>query len=206
MGFSWKAGAAVALAGGVIALGGCVEFEGPIKGKQISEDEVKIGFRICDDRSADCNPQPMERRRGESESETRVLIAIRAPKGTGMPQQFKPRKLDVSFSESRSYSKELDAKAIHKGGERWYGYVSGDISGMDATEAKFKLTLGLPKNPGKFFKFRPVVGYVNGGPADKVLCSDDPREPFSDGDTDFVCIDDPETNKELRKNIKVELG
>ena len=201
---SWKAGTAVALAGVALGLGGCVEFEGPIKGKQISEEKVKIGFRICDDRTSECNPAPMEMR-GPAADETRVLIAVRAPKGTDMPNNFTPKGVDVVFSGSGSYGSELNDKAPRKDEEKWYGYRSEPINEVAETEARFRLKLGLPRDAGKTFKFRPVVGYQDGPPRDSVTCAEDPREPFNDGDTEIVCIDDPTKGRQLRKSIEIKL-
>jgi hypothetical protein len=201
--FRWNAGAVVALVGVALGLAGCVEFERPIKGKQVSDDEVQVRFKICDDISANCNPEPMARHRGDSE--TRVLIAIRAPRGTDMPTGFTPKNTEVLFSGSNSYSAEMNAKAFHKDSDKWHGYISEDISGNDKDKAKFKLVLGLPHDPGGSFKFRPAVGYVNGGQTDTVTCAEDPRNDFNDGDTEYVCVDDPDTKKELRKNIPVKL-
>ena len=199
---SWKAGAAVALAGVALVFTGCVEFQGQIKGKQISDDEVKVKFTICDDVAACDEPREASRRGDDS---THVLIAFRTPKGTDMPKDFQPKDIDITFNGSSSYTAEMNAKAPRKDNEKWHGYVSENIAGESATEAKFKLVLGLPNNPGNQFKYRPVVGYQNGLPSDTVTCAEDVRDGFDDGDTDFVCVDDPDTNPELNKSLKIEL-
>ncbi len=199
---NWKAGTAVTLGVAAIGLTGCVEFQGDIKGKQISDDTVKVKFTICDDVSA-CD-EPMEAsRRGDNS--THVLIAFRTPKGTDMPKDFEPKGIDITFNGSGSYTAEMNAKAPRKDNEKWHGYISEDIAGESATEAKFKFVLGLPNNPGNTFKYRPVVGYQDGMPSDAVTCAEDVQDQFDDGDTDFVCVDDPETNPELNKSLKIEL-
>ena len=200
---SWKAGTAVAL--GIVALGlaGCVEFEGPIDGKQISKDEVRIKFRICDDTTTECNPEPMEARRGTDE--TKVLIAIRTPKGTDMPKEFAPKGIDITFNGSHSYTDEMNTKAPRKESQKWHGYVSEDITDETATEAAFKLVMGLPNDAGDSFKFRPAVGFVDGAPESSVSCAEHVRDEFDDGDTEFVCVDDPETRKQLRKSLTIKL-
>ena len=203
MRFSWKAGAAVVLAATALGLSGCVAFNGPIRGKQISADEVKVKFKLCNDVETSCNEEAMKRQRGDSE--THVLLGIRAPKGTDMPKDFSPKDINVLFEGSGSYAAELNAKAPRKDNEKWFGYISEDIADLDADKARFKLILGLPNYPGDTFKFRPVVGYTNGAHEDTVVCAEDPRDPFNDPDTEFVCIDDPDENPELKKSIKVEL-
>jgi hypothetical protein len=199
---SWRAGAVVAMAGVALGLSGCVEFEGPIEGKQISRDEVRVKFRICDDITPDCNPEPTARRGTE---ETRVLIAFRTPKGTDMPKDFAPKDIDITFSGSGSYTAEMNAKAPRKSDEKWHGYISEDITGAPESEARFKLVFGLPNNPGRTFKYRPVVGYVDGLPEDTVTCAPNVQDEFDDGDTRFVCVDDPEEPQELEKSLKIEL-
>jgi hypothetical protein len=199
-----KAGSAIALAGAALALTGCVEFQGDIKGEQISKDEVRVKFRICDDLTTECNPEPMEAPRRGTE-ETKVLLAFRVPKGTDVPKDFAPRGIDITFSGSSSYSAEMNAKAPRKDDEKWHGYISEDISGESATEARFRLVFGLPNHSGNSFKYRPAVGYVNGAPEPAVTCAEDVQDSFNDGDTSFVCVDDPEGAVELGKNLKIPL-
>ena len=198
----WKAGTGVALGVAAIGLTGCVEFQGNIEGKQISNDEVRVKFTICDDVAACEEPMKAARRGVDS---THVLMAFRTPKKTDMPKDFQPKGIDITFSGSNSYTAEMNSKAPRKESEKWHGYVSEDIAGESATEAKFRLVLGLPNNPGNTFKYRPVVGYQDGAPSDTVTCAEDVQDRFDDGDTDFVCVDDPETNPELNKSLKIEL-
>ena len=201
---NWKTGSAVALAGVALGLGGCVEFQGQIKGKQISKDEVRVKFKICDDLTPECNPEPTKAQRGESE--VRVLIAFRAPKGTDMPKDFAPKDFDVDFTGSSSYTDEMNSKAPGKPEEKWHGYISENIADVEGDEAKFKLILGLPRDAGKTFKYRPVVGYVNGPPpTDTVTCAENVQDSNEVDGTDTVCVDDPETPEELQKSLKIEL-
>ena len=202
---NWKAGSAAALAGVALVLTGCVEFQGNVRGEQISEKEVKVKFKICDDTTTDCNPEPMEARRGAGGDSTHVLLAFRTPKGTKVPKNFKPKGIDIKFSPSGSYSDEMNEKAPRKDSEKWHGYISQDITSEDAEEAKFKLVLGLPNDPGNAFKYRPVVGYVDGSPESAVTCAEDVQDSFDDGDTIFVCVDDPEDPVELEKSLKIPL-
>src|SRR5690348_9866250 len=119
-----KAGITVALAGVALVLGGCVEFVGTPKGKQISKDEVRVKFSICDNTVEDCDVDIAKRaaeRRGADE--TKVLLAFRTPKGTKTPNNFKPKGIEINFVRSGSYSAEMDQKAPHKNNERWQGYI-----------------------------------------------------------------------------------
>ena len=204
LGMNWKTGSAVALAGVALVLTGCVEFQGDVKGKQISNDEVRVKFKICDDINPNCNPEPMEIARRGAE-ETKVLLAFRTPKGTDMPKDVRPKGIDITFNGSNSYTDEMNAKAPRKPNEKWHGYISEDITGQSAAEAKFKLVLGLPNKPGKSFNYRPAVGYVDGAPESSVTCAEDVQDGFDDGDTDFVCVDDPEEPVELGKSLKIPL-
>jgi hypothetical protein len=203
MDFSWKAAAAAVLAGTALGLSGCVAFDGPIKGKQISDDQVKVKFTICDDIETECNDEPMARQRGTNE--VHLLIGIRAPKGTDVPKDFSPKGIDVLFSGSESYTAEMNTKAPHKASEKWFGYISEDIDARPENTAKIKLVLGLPHNPGNSFKYRPVVGYVNGPPSDTVVCAENVQDSNQVESTDTVCVDDPGTPEELAKSLKIDL-
>jgi hypothetical protein len=169
---------------------------------------VKISFTVCQDEgTTTCQDarDSGDARRGDSED--RVLLSIRAPKGTKLPFSFKPKGVDVVFTANRSLSKELDLKAVHKASEKWHGYVSDDVP-EDQRRGEFALQARLPDEIGSEFKYRPVVGYFTstGDPFDKVDCGDDPfAENAFDGNVTIQCIDDPDTKRAVRKSLKIPL-
>lgn len=201
----WVMGVVGALA---VVLNGCVAFDGEIEGKQISDDKVKIKFAVCYDGSSGsgetCEDIPDNRARGPQPSETKVLLAFRMPKGTVAPESFEPKNLNVEFTPHKRYSKQLDRKAPRKAGEKFFGYVSEPIENINS-RGEFALRFGLPDKPGKVFAYRPVVGYQNGAPNNKVRCESNVTQSKSKNNTTWQCVDDPSTQEVLQKNLKIEL-
>ncbi len=195
-----------ALGAGGLGLSGCVAFDGEIQSKATPDGKsVKVKFALCYDQGA-CQDQMMRARRGSSE--TRLLLGFRVPDGTRGPDKFASTDVpNVKFKPSRSYSSQMDRKAPRDKSQHWLGYISNSPPGGIPSNGKVKLTLDVPDNAGKVFRYRPVVGYLNGAPIDKVQCANDPRstKTVGEGDatTDIVCVDDPVDN--LGKDLKVPL-
>jgi hypothetical protein len=204
----FKGLAAVASVGAVaIGLGGCVAFDGPIEGKQVRGDKVKISFALCDDRvEENCQDSESSAKGDEPPPERYLLLGFRMPKGTDEPDFFRPKDVDgVTFLKSFSYGNQLDKKAPRKESEKWYGYISTNIAEVPATRAEFGVRFGLPKDVGKTFRYRPVVGVldkrIEGG---KVDCGSDPFTTTGNSEGGVVCIDDP-TREEVETNLKIPL-
>lgn len=204
-----------AIAGGAVlvasaGLAGCVAFEGDIKGKQISEKAVKVSFTLCDDFETGCSSGKTGTLRGDSATETRVLLAFRVPDGTEGPKKIKPKKIKgIVFKPDESFSAQMNAKAPRDKDQKWLGYRSNSPTNQDFPDSgKFAVKLLLPKDPGKTFKYRPTVGYQDGAAADKVKCGDPVTTNNTvdgpNGSTDFVCVDDP-SETDLEKDLKIAL-
>lgn len=179
-----------------------------IEGKQTSNGKnVLIKFALCDDTSPE-NCQDAETRRARrGEFETRLLMAFRVPKGTTGPRKIEPTDVEgIRLKPSSSYSAQMNRKAPRRKSERWLGYISNSPDGGFPDRGEFKVSLGLPESPGRVFKYRPAVGYVDGAPSKKVKCNKQPTQSKSDGDpaTTYVCVDDP-SKAELRESLKIAL-
>ena len=200
---------ALVIAAGLV-ISGCVAFDGPIKGKQINAKHVRIDFSICDD-SPSGNCEFPQGRRGPGIERDYVLLAFRAPKGTTSPNTFKPKNYDLTFRRSPSYTRQMNQKAPRNANtQKWIGYASDAVPEDYESPAKFKLVFGLPKDPGVRFLYRPAVGYASANPgeerAPRIECGEE--SVFDVGGQDgneALCVDDPETKRELRKNLKIAL-
>lgn len=192
-----EAGIAVAVLAVGMALSGCIGFKGTPHGKQKGEHSVQVSFKGCAGGSDGCSDT------GDSDNgDLRFLAAVRVPQGTVGPLSIKPKGLDVKLKPDQSYGDELTEKAPTPDGTIWMAYSSKvfDWEG-DPGAAKAVMKFGLPNHPGKVFRYRPVLGYV------QTTVDDD---PIDCGDNVFsglgtVCVDAPDTEDEAAKNLKIKL-
>ena len=186
-----------------VVLAGCVGFDGKPTGKQISPQKVQIKFKVC--RAGDtktCSDQ------GDWDSDNvRLLIGLRAPKGTDVPGSFTPVGSDVGFVSFRPYARQLNELAPKRDGYRYFGWVSDESRTGDAWPAtgRFRLKLGLPNDPGRRFRFRPVVGYQEVGAKGPPRLDCGPNAYSQEEDANATCVDAPDTPADTRPSIKVPL-
>ncbi len=197
------------LVAAAVVIAGCTpKFDGKIKGVQKGANKVQVKFKIClrEFNSNRCSDEPPERgqaRRGDQEF--RHLIAFRAPKGTKAPARFKSGASNViRYSESVQYGKQLEAKgAPTPRGTEWFGYISKPV-GSQSPRARYRVKFGLPNNPGKRFKYRPVTGYAVTEPGEnKVNCGENAFDSGESGNA--ACITDPLKRKRVRKSLTIKL-
>lgn len=203
-----KLTAGIAAGAVALGLGGCVAFDGEIEGKQVSGKKVQVKFTVCNDGGNDTCVDNDGRRRGDSDQETKVLVAFRLPAGTKAPKTFKSKGDVVKFTKSNSYTNQMNNKAPRNDvKEFWAGYVSKPLV-TQASRGTIKVRFELPKSPGKAFRYRPVVGFQDGAPRPNVRCNGIVTDPETQGDgdqaTDWTCVDDPSA-MDLEKNLKIEL-
>jgi hypothetical protein len=220
---------AAALVAGLV-LSGCIGFDGPVKGKQISAKKVAISFRTCTgDTPPSCSDSKLsEVQKDAAEREAakgvpglgfRALIALRTPPGTGVPDQFAAKgefaDPENTFTYNAPYTDALNAAAPRPGGSRYTGYTSpgaftkdGKARGVDSIP--FRLVLRLPDEVGSQFKYRPVLGFTT---------QDDPTVPLDCGHGSELydgfdindpfdittCIDAPDTHEETSHSLKIPL-
>jgi hypothetical protein len=192
----------IGFAGAALLLSGCVTFNGPIRGKQVSKHRVQVRFKICAEEEGECAVPAPRAARGDSEA--RLLMAFRVPKGTRTPNEIVPRSGDGSLVREGSYSTQLTDLAPRRPGYRWFGYISGPLTKAGPFKARFRVRFRLPNHPGKVFKYRPIVGGFVDVPEDGVDCADDLWDHDS-ASGNSVCIDAPQGPRKTRKSLKIPL-
>ena len=206
-----RRGIAIAVAlGAVVLIAGCTpKFNGPIKGKQLSDSKVQVKFKVCvrELGTDECGPPPEPKPRARGDEAYRHLLAFRVPKGTGTQRSFKSKVNEFRYTRSGSYARELKRLAPTPGGTKWYGYMSEQLVGEElSSRDRYKLKFGLPDDPGERFKYRPVTGYAFGPAGDfAVDCGDDAFDPSEESNPNGVCISDPTTRREVRRSLKIKL-
>lgn len=201
------AAARLSLPLGVLALAaslfGCVTFKVPPKGKQVDSDTVRLTFTICassDDVGSSC---PDLGNSGDDADDGRVnviLLGIRAPSGSRLPDRLRPVRSDVpgSLRRDAQYEGVLNDEAPTPVGFKWIGYRSRPRETNEQDEAKFRVAIGLPRDfNGRRFRVRPVVGYFEPDDdypaASPIVCGPalyTRRDDDADGG-DRTCIDSP---------------
>lgn len=190
---------------GILLVTGCTPRFDKIVGKTKGDDKVKVKFTICvrDFGNKDpevCADDPeAERRRG---SDLNHLIAIRAPKKTDVPDSFRTvatseGQASVSYTKSGQYRSELKNNEPTPEGTKWYAFISEPLTDAPV-RARYKLIMGLPDDPGKKFKYRPVTGFTANEPGEKTVDCPDPFEESG-------CVSDPTDRAEIRKSLKINL-
>ena len=214
-----KAGLGVAVGACALALGGCVGFDGEPRGKQVSDEKVRVKFEVCAAGEPGCSDQ------GPSGSGSyRLLVGLRAPEGTDAPAKIRPVGRPERLRIDLPYQRQLNELAPAPGDARWIGYSSrafeygaGRAQGEaprrvprgagEPSSARFRVTLGLPREIGRKFRWRPVVGYAGVSdtePEDaRIRCGDNPYSQT--GNANATCIDTPETAEETRESFRIRL-
>jgi hypothetical protein len=196
--------AIVSVLAGILVITGCTPKFDKIVGKTKGDDKVKVKFTICvrefgpDDVCAD--EAPREAQRGDEEFNH--LIAIRAPRKTDVPEGFttlatEGGQASISYTKSGQYKSELKNNVPTPEGTKWYAFISEGIADVP-DRARYKLIMGLPPDPGRKFKYRPVTGFTLNDPGQRTV---DCSEPFEDSG----CVTDPQTRAEIRKSLKINL-
>ena len=196
----------IALALAATLLTGCIVFKGPIRGKQISAHRVQVKFAICAEleETGQCYVPGDPMRGNVGETESKVLLGFRVPKGTGVPRTFESR-AGAPFERSPTYTSELTARAPSRDSQKWVGYIALQPNSEEngPFQARFRVRFRLPGDPGRAFKYRPVVGAYNGEPFGDVVCGPDMYDNSKENPT--LCIANPNGDRGTRRNLKIPL-
>lgn len=121
-----------------------------------------------------------------------ILVGFRVPLGTVRPTAFSSKDGATDFTLSPSYTTELQRLFPAPGDQQWVGYISAVKEYKPAVAAsrvgELNVDFGLPKStdgaPLATFRWRPVVGFRQGGNADAaVACGNDAVGKY--------CVDSP---------------
>ena len=201
--------AIVAALSAILLAAGCTPKFDKIVGKTKGDDKVKVKMTICvRDVSEDvCNDEAPRQQRGDQE--LRHLIAIRAPKGTEVPDKFKTvstseKGVTIRYSRSASYANQLRKKAPTPDGTKWHGFISRPIE-IAPDRARYKVIMGLPDDPGSKFKYRPVTGYAGTDPGESRINCGESIFGGEENGGNAVCASDPTTRAEVRRSLKINL-
>lgn len=193
----------------VLGIAGCVGFQGEPGGKQIGPHTVRLSFKICVAQSSpNCTDQG-----NNSSGRYESLIALRVPKGSDLPNSFKPVGKDVIYTRDSGYGKQLKRNVPTPEGTVWVGFRSqafqvDPAAGLNV-RARFAIKAGLPSKIGKIFRYSPVLGYMQrsdesgAADAEPIRCQD--FDEFSGGDANATCADAPAARFEIRKGVKIPL-
>jgi hypothetical protein len=192
---------------GILVITGCTPRFDKIVGKTKGDDKVKVKFTICardfgnKDPDVCADETPREAQRGDEEFNH--LIAIRAPRKTDVPAGFttlatEGGQASISYTKSGQYKSELKDNVPTPEGTKWYAFISEGIADVP-DRARYKLIMGLPPDPGRKFKYRPVTGFAINSPGERNVSCDDPSFEESG------CVTDPQTRAEIRKSLKINL-
>jgi hypothetical protein len=205
--------AAVGAVGSAVLIGGCVGFDGKPQGKQLSRQKVQVKFAVC---AASGTPTCTEQGNTE-DALVRLLVGVRAPKGTGLPARFTAVGREEVFTRDRRYQRQLNELAPTPGKSRWTGWVSEPFpftggfpippfEPPDPASAKFRLNLDLPDGIGKRFRWRPVVGYQEVTEMEPPPPIDCGESIYGDmGESTATCADTPDNDRQTRRAFSIKL-
>ena len=151
---------------------------------------------------------------GSGGEQVQLLIAYRIPTNASAPSAITTTNVTsggtITFTQSSSFSSELQSKSAPPSGQRWVGYISPTVSApsthQDFTVApQFGLQQAADGSPFQGpFNYRVIVGFrhVNGThPASRpVTCGSPITVDNSDGTT--ACATDPSSTSTIATNIQ----
>jgi hypothetical protein len=194
----------------VLLIAGCTPmFNGPIKGKQISENKVQVKFKVCQRDNATGECEAPEARSSRGETTYYHLLGFRVPKGTKAPDAFSSKLNNLGYERSGSYARELKDLAPTPEGTKWFGFVSEGLAGDELQPRdRYKVKFKLPDDPGDVFKYRPVTGFTAAsapGDPPPVECGDDLFEPSKESNPNASCSTDPTKRRKIRRSKRIPL-
>ena len=184
-----------------LILSGCV----PIKilpdtsGEQINNRWVQLDFGVCaytgELRNCVSGTRP--------ESVAGALIAIRAPKRTGLPYQISSVSgTTITLTRNRSYTQQLNELAPHGANARWFGYRSASAAPQPIMNTYFEVQMNVP---GDFahdeFGVTPAAGSATVGLATEIDCGLD----LLGTEGNARCITDPTEGNFTKTRIPLTL-
>lgn len=170
-----------------------------ISGEQVGERLVRLDFGACFAHQDSCRGWFSPVGVGGQ-----ALIAIRAHKETGMPNEFSSISgMTVTLTRNRAYSRQLNQLVPHGTKTRWFGYRSAPQADQEMANTEFEVQMAVPPDfPHDYFPVTPAVGVAAGQLKIEVDCGTDAFLP-AEGDV-RVCISDPHTAEDLQK-VKIPL-
>jgi hypothetical protein len=199
--------AIVSVLAGILLITGCTPRFDKIVGKTKGDDKVKVKFTICvrdfDNKDPEvCADDPEAESRQRGSEDINHLIAIRAPKKTDVPNTLRTvatseGQSSISYTKSGQYKSELRQNVPTPEGTKWYGFISEPLTDVPV-RARYKLIMGLPPDPGRKFKYRPVTGFTANESGEKNVDCPDPFEESG-------CVTDPQERSEIRRSLKINL-
>jgi hypothetical protein len=187
-----------------VALSGCLSLKSN-EASQTAPGKITLKVVVCASNYdhtknlpnwTDCQPgkigsADINREDATKDGFGQFLVGFRVPLGTVGPTAFSSKDGATDFTLSPSYTTELQRLFPVPGDQQWIGYISA-VKEYKATVAanrvgELNVEFRLPKSadgaPLATFRWRPVVGFRQGGNADAaVSCSD------ADGK---YCVDSP---------------
>jgi hypothetical protein len=199
------AGAALVLL--AVALSGCLSLKST-GAAQTTPGKITLKVVVCASNYkhvgapnwTDCQPGPVGKIVAEDvnrEDATtggfgQILVGFRVPLNTVHPTVFSSKDGATDFTLSASYTTELQRLFPAPGDQQWVGYISTVKEYKPAVAAsrvgELDVDFGLPTSadgaPLAAFRWRPVVGFRQGGDADAaVTCGNDAAGKY--------CVDSP---------------
>jgi hypothetical protein len=202
----------------MLALAGCVVFQSePTGAQQDVIGPVKITFTACASQSGGTPPGSCSNTgnsgNNASTRPSQLFVGFKVPAGTGGPGSFSSTATgpsnsgpQLNFTQSASYTGELQRLDPAPSGMQWIGYVSQYVSYDSSTgEQNFTASPGftLPTHSDGTpfagpFSYRVVIGgrqYSGSSstpdPNEPMDCGDSLTNSFFDSNADIVCVDDP---------------
>src|SRR5262245_58891668 len=191
---------------GAVVLSGCVNLKSftysqpaPVGGVQITSVICRSGSSGCADNGGNSTLTPPTNANVDSQ----VLIGFRVTTGSTPPATlrfFDDDGLGPEFTQSPSYTSELQRLAPAPGGQQWFGYISTKFTSTPAvTEGAITARFGLPTSPDGS-PFSSTYAYLVVVGAREADAQNDPNRPVSCGNSLFaindgsICIDSPIPN------------
>ena len=146
-------------------------------------------FTDWNDCQKDNVSEPDNRREDATTGRTgQLLVGFRVPLGVDGPQSFLSKNAAAHFTQSETYTRELDQLFPPPSDQRWVGYTSTVGShdpGAGPHSLELETDFTLPATAGTPFagpfRWRSVVGFREGDPGAPVKCAD----------ATTTCVDSP---------------
>jgi len=208
------------LAGLAVAASGCVTIQSTSTAQPESMGPVRLTVTACASESPNCAAgntaslfQALDKAGSDSTFKGQPLVAVRLPDGVAPPDSFNAVAANsalIPFTRSGAYEAALQQLEPAPAGERWWGWVGGQIGYGRRTAQSFTYTITVPlprpADGGALpspMRWRPVVGArsvsdLDGLPASRpVDCgtsADDLYGGFDEqggSDVTTVCVSSP---------------
>jgi hypothetical protein len=190
-----------------VALSGCLSLKSN-GAAQTTPGEITLKVVVCASNYkhvgapnwTDCQPGPVGKIVAEDVNREdamtggfgQILVGFRVPLNTVHPLGFSSKDGATDFTLSASYTSELQRLFPAPGDQEWIGYISTvkeykpavAASRVGELDVDFELPTASDGSPLAAFRWRPVVGFRQGGDADAdVTCGNDAVGKY--------CVDSP---------------